>query len=646
MAPKKRSDIWFHFEHLDNASAKCLYCKLVLSTKNGSMGNLNRHMKTKHPTINIARGQVTSAVIEREESVPQHSQHLATTSRAVETTCEIDSVDLSTSENLSSASNSVMVSKDKEKRQVAITNFAYLKKPLSISRSKEIDKQILRWIVKGFHAFRIVEEAEFQKLCEMLCPNYKLPSRKTLSNNLLMQLYQQKQELIQDELNKVEFICVTTDSWTSPNSESFTAVTAHYLIEVESQLILKSRLLDCFAYEEKHTAQNLKILLAEKFIEWKIQHKIVCVVSDNAANIIAAVREGGWKSQRCFAHSINLVVQNGLKTIDPVLEKLKSIVAFFKRSSTAMAKLKKTQLQMELPELKIKQDVRTRWNSTLDMIVRACKIKNAIISTLALESPHINTLTEEDWSVLEQLIDILDIFKDITDEISAEKNVTSSKIFIFTKAIYFHLRQFSIKPDFPNELKSVVGEMLNQFYSRFGDAENNNILAESTILDPRFKKYGFKDEGKYTASVANLRKKLSALRALDDASARETITSETLQHSELPSSSKKSKLWSGFDESICNLLPERNSCAAAIIELDRYLNEPLINREENPFSWWMTRKHVYPTLFNFMKKRLCIQATSVPCERIFSRAGLVLNEKRLSLKTSKVSTMIFLNANL
>lgn len=101
--------------------------------------------------------------------------------------------------------------------------------------------------------------------------------------------------------------------------------------------------------------------------------------------------------------------------------------------------------------------------------------------------------------MLEQLVDVLDIFKDITDEISAEKTVTSSKNFFFVKAMYFHLKLLSTKPNFPNELKSVVAEMLNQFYKRFDDIENNNLLAEATILDPRFK-----EESKYTAGVVSL----------------------------------------------------------------------------------------------------------------------------------------------
>lgn len=647
MAPR-RSVIWYHFEILkDKCNAKCLYCKQVLSTKNGSMGNLNRHMKTKHPTISIARKEVIEITTAAPENTNSKGTYLE---NMVETEAKFTSNNLpgtsAATTNLSNEIGSFLVPTKitkQTKTQSDITSFAYSKKPLSIIRSREIDQQILRWIVKGFHAFRVVEEVEFQSLCKILCPNYNVPSRKTISSSLLQQLYQSKRDQIEAELNEVDYICVTTDSWTSINNEGFTAITVHFIIEEQCQLKLKSYLLDCFAFEDKHTAQNLATLLGKKFKEWKIEQKIVCVVSDNAHNIIAAVREGGWKSRSCFAHSINLLVQNGLKKLDPTFEKLKAIVSFFKRSSTALAKLKKTQLQMGLPELKIKQDVRTRWNSTLDMVDRACKIKDAIISTIALESEcqNLSNLTINEWSILEELVNILQIFKDITDDISAEKSVTSSKIFIFVRAIYYHLRDLTNKQDLDNELKTVVKDMLNQFYTRFGDIENIDILAESTILDPRFKKFGFKDENKYTTAVANLRKKLSAIRANND-----PPTNQELIRLGPESVPKKSTMWSHFDENVNNLVQEKNTTAAVIIELDRYISEPLINRNEDPLIWWMTRKHVYPTLFNYAKKRLCIQATSVPCERIFSKAGQVLTQKRSTLKSSKVTQILFLNSNL
>lgn len=42
-----------------------------------------------------------------------------------------------------------------------------------------------------------------------------------------------------------------------------------------------------------------------------------------------------------------------------------------------------------------------------------------------------------------------------------------------------------------------------------------------------------------------------------------------------------------------------------------------------------------------VKKRLCVPATSVPSERVFSKAGLVLNNKRTRLTTEKVGKKMY-----
>jgi predicted transcriptional regulator len=77
-------------------------------------------------------------------------------------------------------------------------------------------------------------------------------------------------------------------------------------------------------------------------------------VSDNAANVVAAVRVGGWRHLRCFAHTLNLIVQKELKEIDSTLSKIRRIVTFFKKSSHPAAKLKIMQEQMHIPVLKPK----------------------------------------------------------------------------------------------------------------------------------------------------------------------------------------------------------------------------------------------------------------------------------------------------
>lgn len=48
----------------------------------------------------------------------------------------------------------------------------------------------------------------------------------------------------------------------------------------------------------------------------------------------------------CFAHTLNLVVQNGVKVVKPLQEKVKAIVERFRRSTVATDKLQSLQRQM------------------------------------------------------------------------------------------------------------------------------------------------------------------------------------------------------------------------------------------------------------------------------------------------------------
>jgi hypothetical protein len=68
-------------------------------------------------------------------------------------------------------------------------------------------------------------------------------------------------------------------------------------------------------------------------------------------------------------------------------------------------------------------------------------------------------------------------------------------------------------------------------------------------------------------------------------------------------------------------------------------------RTSDSLYWWNDRKALYLRLHTVVKKRVCVAATSVPCERIFSKARQILREERSRMKSSKLSKILFLNAN-
>ena len=81
-------------------------------------------------------------------------------------------------------------------------------------------------------------------------------------------------------------------------------------------------------------------------------------------------------------------------------------------------------------------------------------------------------------------------------------------------------------------------------------------------------------------------------------------------------------------------------------ELDQYLAHPQLDVEDSPLEWWKVEHSRYPQLAKLAHKYLCLCATSVPSERVFSCAGQIMSDHRSSLKPDRVNDLVFLARNL
>ena len=178
---------------------------------------------------------------------------------------------------------------------------------------------------------------------------------------------------------------------------------------------------------------------------YEIFEKVVAVVTDGGFNIKGAVRLMNLSHLPCIAHKLNLVVQNSLKLsdnqeIDPsdgidesdlkkLFKKCRDMVGFFRRSEVGNRMLVEKQKQLGFESvLKLKQDIRTRWNSTFLMLERLIKLKEplTIVMITIREAP--SNLSSDEWSIIEDLIPLLRPFDKLTTELSAKQYPTLSTI--------------------------------------------------------------------------------------------------------------------------------------------------------------------------------------------------------------------------
>ena len=124
-------------------------------------------------------------------------------------------------------------------------------------------------------------------------------------------------------------MALTTDIWTSRQTQSYCCVTVHFITDTWH---LKSAVLETFEFNCDHTAENIALELNTVATNWGLNNNVVCVVTDNASNMVSAISKTGWRHLPCFAHTLNLIVQDSIKKnaeLTEIQHKCKEIVSHF-----------------------------------------------------------------------------------------------------------------------------------------------------------------------------------------------------------------------------------------------------------------------------------------------------------------------------
>ncbi|XP_071051249.1 E3 SUMO-protein ligase ZBED1-like [Onthophagus taurus] len=448
---------------------------------------------------------------------------------------------------------------------------------------------------------------------------------------------------VKNELNLSSNLSITTDIWTSSSMKAFLAVTAHYINGSQ----LNSYLLETKQLVDRHSAGNVASALREGFESWDIFEKVHCIVTDNASNMRNAITVHLNKThQPCIAHTLNLCTMNTLKHADlqQLLEKCKNIVGHFKRSTVASGELAKMQDQMKLPLLKVKQDVSTRWNSCLTMMQRLEELKVPLSAAMSNLPGSPSLLSSEDWALIKDCICILKPIEAMTSELSGEKYITLSIIIPLIRGVQHAVENAQPITSTGKVLQTNFHDILLR---RLGYVESSKICAKATLLDPRLKILAFD-------KVINGNQALKWItQEVEDLIVTITQHLET-PNSEIPctqgradsSENQASLLWEHFDIKAKQEFSASTPTHSAEAQIKQYLDLPLVDRKLNPLDFWESKKEMFPQLYKLANKYLCVPATSVPSERVFSKADELTKDRRSRLSSNMINEIMFLNSNM
>ena len=522
--------------------------------------------------------------------------------------------------------------------------------------------KIAEMMVLDFQPLSIVSDVGFIRLLNTLEPRYKLPSRRYFTKKIIPDIKQSVDFKITELIKNVQYLSFTLDIWsTSLNNQSLISLTAHWIYDSCAR---RCAVLHVQRIEGSHNGAAICQMIETMLDSWKIsKERVHLVLTDNASNMKKALRDCNLCGYGCFAHSLQLVVHDGVLSQRMVIDTLavsRKIVGHFKHSTLAYHLLDEIKERLDIPKHKLQQDEPTRWNSTLFMLESIYEQKMAL-AAYATEHRGITMLNDNQLDIARKIISALKPVEEITKIISTSSACISAiipLIKILEKALNKHEDDAGIL--------TVKAEMLSSLQRRFDNIVEINELSIATILNPGFKdKFFTKPETKQVArkflidnchvsehlssitdlrsdSVEPRRKRLCP----DSSSSSTTDTTEDDDTSSATSGTCSSKIWECYTELLEEVGATSDTSGGVEAVIDRYLCEPLIDyKRADPLKWWNENIHRFPYLVNSAKRFLSAPPTSVPSECLFLGAGILYDEQRNRLSTEHAEMLLCIKYN-
>jgi hypothetical protein len=602
---QKKSDMWDHFkkaaDYETSKKASCIHCKISYVCSGGSTRSLWRHIKNAHPRalgIPVAAGPLDKFFGEASEDV---------------------------------------------------------------SYSDEAFKEILVSMVARRHMpFILVEDRDFRTMVRMLRPGTKVPCANTIKNGVMTTFEAGKARmrvLLQEAPGKISF---TVDVWTSANMEPFLGVTAHW---IDKEWRLQDTLLDLVPLEGSHTGESLCAAFVGVCSDFGILTKLLAIITDSASNNIsfAAELEKVCQEQgirfsradnhvRCMAHVIHLAVQAFLKALEAeapdteddsaeledadasrmhFVSRLRVLVAKTRSSPQRREKFAHACALSKVDAKKLILDVKTRWSSTFFMIERALELRKPLDDFAGMERDlRVYRLADEEWTLLETIRGLLQVFKRETDNLCGSTYPTFTTAIPAYNCIMDDLEDFLDAHSTSRALVAAAeaAKAKIEKYYAMGDAA---VYPVATILDPRFKlEYhrGHDWEPKWIA-----------------------LAKDTVERvlSEYPMPAAQNAPADGHVEpesAVAMRLMAKRQCTVPPDELQDYLTSRLAGVAGSVLLWWKANCLAYPRLAEVARDYLAIPATGAPVERVFSGGADLVSPKRGCLAADTIRASLCLKS--
>ena len=259
-------------------------------------------------------------------------------------------------------------------------------------------------------------------------------------------------------------IAVTMDEFTSITERKLLGVTAHWLDAEFTVRMLAIDLVDVTDNaDQHHLKQALEGALEDRFGP---SVSLSAVVADNASSVQAAARALTKDKEDvvpCVAHSMQLLIYDGVKACDALQHQLDSVAAVMNRLSRSPRLLNELHVRREAAGRRRLMPVlrnATRWTSTLRMVERFLQLHDDLLALFdewddmaRLRSPY----------DLRKYVELVTPFEAATHEVSGVKR-TIADVPAIVARLRQHLDKYGVLRESP--ITTFLQGLVNNFNRR------------------------------------------------------------------------------------------------------------------------------------------------------------------------------------
>jgi len=380
--------------------------------------------------------------------------------------------------------------------------------PVSHHKQKTLTASLVQnVIVKCALPIALLDNVHFRTFLHDMDPSFNPPCRQSVANNIIPQLLEAKREVVRNMLKSQLDAALTVDIWTDRRAHSFIGVTVHSFDTSTGELITK--LLKYRSFKGSHTGQHIAESIEATIAENDLQSKVHYVVTDNASNMrkalsfvfaaspdsasereglesteqnddgdlddgtlyndledndVSTVIEGLGERLPCFAHSLQLVVRDGLQKVGSgarlAIAKCSKLASLMHQSSLFCAAFQEVFGQRSVP---VVND--TRWNSTYRHLKAIIGLDaGKLVDVLKKSSQGNLVLSVKEQQHVRELVDILEPFAEATDLSQGDKDITISCVVPIVVSLNRILSERASTVKF---MGALVRELHSSLYQRF-----------------------------------------------------------------------------------------------------------------------------------------------------------------------------------